>query len=251
MAQNYQEVVYLKNGSIIRGVVIEQIPDTSLKVKTADGSIFAYSMSEVEKIAKEETTEATNYNGSKSQISWNVKAGMNMSNWSGDTGEDTKVKIGYKVGVGMECALDKTWSIQPSLFFTTKGVKASGEVDSYPVDITVNQMYLELPVNVQARLPLTDGMNILLAAGPYFAYGIAGKSTADYNSNGQTITVKSDTFGDDGLKRFDAGLGLGVSLEIKKVIIGLDGQWGLTKLADSEGDTPKNINFGLTVGYRF
>lgn len=60
MAQNYTEVVYLKNGSIIRGVVIEQVPNKSLKIKTADGSIFAYPMEEVEKITKEMTyTKAT------------------------------------------------------------------------------------------------------------------------------------------------------------------------------------------------
>lgn len=52
-AQNLQEVVYLKNGSIIRGVIIEQIPGESLKIQTPDGSIFAYNMGEVEKMTKE------------------------------------------------------------------------------------------------------------------------------------------------------------------------------------------------------
>lgn len=62
MAQNsYTEVVYLKNGSIIRGVVVEQVPNVSLKIKTADGSIFAYPMAEVEKITKEENTAINSY----------------------------------------------------------------------------------------------------------------------------------------------------------------------------------------------
>ena len=53
-AQNrYQEVVYLKDGSIVRGIVIEQVPNASLKIKTADGSIFAYPMTEVKRITKE------------------------------------------------------------------------------------------------------------------------------------------------------------------------------------------------------
>ena len=52
-AQNMQEVVYLKNGSVVRGVIIEQIPNRSVKIKTADGSIFAYNMSEVVRITKE------------------------------------------------------------------------------------------------------------------------------------------------------------------------------------------------------
>ena len=31
-AQNYSEVVYLKNGSVIRGLIVEQIPDVSIKI---------------------------------------------------------------------------------------------------------------------------------------------------------------------------------------------------------------------------
>lgn len=57
MAQKMQEVVYLKNGSIIKGVVIEQIPGQSLKIRTTDGNTFAYPMAEVEKITKEETKD--------------------------------------------------------------------------------------------------------------------------------------------------------------------------------------------------
>jgi hypothetical protein len=54
-AQSYNDdIVYLKNGSIIRGVVIELTPNQSLKIKTADGSLFVYNVSDVEKIAKEE-----------------------------------------------------------------------------------------------------------------------------------------------------------------------------------------------------
>ncbi|MDC8001627.1 hypothetical protein POV26_11305 [Aequorivita todarodis] len=55
IAQNhYQDVVYLKNGSIIRGVVIEQVPNESIKIETADKSIFVYQMDEIQKITKEE-----------------------------------------------------------------------------------------------------------------------------------------------------------------------------------------------------
>ena len=64
-AQTMQEVVYLKNGSIIKGIVIEQIPGASLKIQTYDGSIFVYPMSEVEKITKELATRQRNHNNTK------------------------------------------------------------------------------------------------------------------------------------------------------------------------------------------
>lgn len=51
--QNYQDVVRLKNGSIIRGVIVEQVPNQSIKVETSDKNVFVYKMDEIEKITKE------------------------------------------------------------------------------------------------------------------------------------------------------------------------------------------------------
>jgi hypothetical protein len=51
--RNLQDVVYLKNGDVVRGVIIEQIPNISLKIQTKDKSIFNYNFSEIEKITKE------------------------------------------------------------------------------------------------------------------------------------------------------------------------------------------------------
>lgn len=51
---DYQDVVYLKNGSIIRGIVIEQIPLQSLKIEAVGGSVFVFSFDEIEKITKEQ-----------------------------------------------------------------------------------------------------------------------------------------------------------------------------------------------------
>lgn len=52
-AQSHVDVVYLKDGSVIRGLVVEQIPDKSIKIETYDGSLFVYNMDQVEKITKE------------------------------------------------------------------------------------------------------------------------------------------------------------------------------------------------------
>lgn len=53
-SQEYLDVVYLKNGSIIKGNIVELIPNESVKLKTADGSLFVFTMDEIEKIDKEE-----------------------------------------------------------------------------------------------------------------------------------------------------------------------------------------------------
>lgn len=36
-------------------------------------------------------------------------------------------------------------------------------------------MYLEIPVLAAARFAVTDNQNVVVKAGPYFAFGVAGK----------------------------------------------------------------------------
>lgn len=167
---------------------------------------------------------------SYSQISWNAKVGMNLSNLTGDA--DTDLKVGFQAGVGMEYQFTELWSLQPSLMYTTKGAKFDGE--------KINPLYLELPVFAAARLPIADSQNIVLKAGPYFAYGVGGKAAG----------VK--VFDKDGLdaNRFDFGLGFGVAYEIDRIFVDLTGEFGLTKFNDVSG-SPKNINFAIGVGYKF
>ncbi|MGB1206954.1 MAG: hypothetical protein ACPG5B_15015 [Chitinophagales bacterium] len=47
------DVVYLKNGSIIKGNIIELLPSKSVKIELLDGSIFVFEMETVVKIAEE------------------------------------------------------------------------------------------------------------------------------------------------------------------------------------------------------
>lgn len=83
-AQNYKEVVYLKNGSIIKGIIVEQVPNISLKIQTADGSLFVYKMSEVEKVTKE-VVEARR---------------LNQFNKKSAKGYKGFVETGYSLGIG-------------------------------------------------------------------------------------------------------------------------------------------------------
>lgn len=181
---------------------------------------------------------------SYSQISWNAKVGMNMSNYTGDM--KTDMKIGFNVGVGMEYQFSEMWSIQPSLMLTQKGakIKEDGETMKF------NPMYLEIPVLAAARFAVADNQNIVVKAGPYFAFGVAGKVKVGDD--------KTDFFGDGddqfGGKRFDCGIGVGVAYEIGKFFVGLDGEFGFTNVVDFKSDeisNPKNMNFSIGVGYKF
>ena len=82
---NYQDVIYLKNGSIIRGVIIEQVPNKSIKIETADRSVFVYQMNEIEKLTRE--AEQRNRGGSFSDSGLQV-------------GYKGIVELGYQIGTG-------------------------------------------------------------------------------------------------------------------------------------------------------
>lgn len=57
--QGMEDVVYLNNGSILRGIIIEQVPNKSLKVQIAGGSVFHIELNEVTRITKEPPTAAS------------------------------------------------------------------------------------------------------------------------------------------------------------------------------------------------
>jgi hypothetical protein len=56
-AQEPKDVVYLKNGSVIRGI-LQETSDEKIKIETSEGNVFVFSMDEVEKILKENSDAA-------------------------------------------------------------------------------------------------------------------------------------------------------------------------------------------------
>jgi hypothetical protein len=48
--ERHSNIIFLKNGSIIKGYVIEIIPDSTTKIRTTDGSLFVFNNDELLKI---------------------------------------------------------------------------------------------------------------------------------------------------------------------------------------------------------
>jgi len=62
--KNY-DYTYLKNGSMIKGRIIELVPSGIVKIRMVDGSIFVYDMAEVEKLVFH--TEDADFSNPKTQ----------------------------------------------------------------------------------------------------------------------------------------------------------------------------------------
>ena len=61
MAQEgMEDVVYLKNGNIYRGIIIEQVPGQTMKVQTIGGNVFTVEIAEIAKITKENKIATVN-----------------------------------------------------------------------------------------------------------------------------------------------------------------------------------------------
>lgn len=78
IAMAASETVYLKNGSVIKGDIIEQVPGQSLKIRTADGSMFVYSIGEIERISNE-SNAGSNEKGHRG-LDFGIDAGVDIMN---------------------------------------------------------------------------------------------------------------------------------------------------------------------------
>lgn len=204
------------------------------------------------------------------QVKFNVQAGASLTSIT--KSKDYEPKIGYRIGVGMEVPIDKTWSFQTTLFFLNKSFSydksemfgplpflTEYSMIKYLMDSRINALYLQLPLEIAARILLHNQCSLKLSAGPYISYGIGGKSWTRFSTipidnhyaKSATLTVpvhqvsrnEKSTFSHGGLKRFDLGLTLGADFEYKRLFVGGAFEYGLTPITT---DIPKNTLDYLT-----
>ncbi|WP_303031148.1 porin family protein [uncultured Duncaniella sp.] len=190
------------------------------------------------------------------QVTWNLKGGLGISScrYSDGGNEDGKTHFVGKIGAGLEYPLSSNFSLMPSAEFALKGAKwaFTEEYESYEDKLDI--YYFQIPVLAAYRFNLTDRLNLVLKAGPYFAFGMAGSGKAKYEYNGESESQSLDIFKDLGAKRFEAGLDFGIDFEFQRFVVGAEYEFGLTPLAKEEGKDGfelKNSAFYVTVGYKF
>jgi hypothetical protein len=197
-------------------------------------------------------------------VRFGVKAGVNLSNFTGDLYQDAKNRVGFNAGITMDYAFTENWYLMTGLEFTTKGAKAVFTesipgVASAKETYKMSPSYLELPIHAGYKLGLSESTNLVLHAGPYLAYGLGGKVKYDGKSvseNGVSqASAESNFFGKDGMaNRFDFGLGIGAGLEFGNIGVDLGYDFGLvniTKKMEGIKPTTRTANAYLSVGYKF
>ena len=186
-------------------------------------------------------------------LKWGVMAGMNVSKYT-ITGFDSR--IGFHAGVKAELGLSQEASgayMDFAALLTLKGAKIDG---GSIASIKFNPYYLEVPVHVGYKYAVNDDFALFGNVGPYIAVGLFGKAKAKVDGNIadleelDTDSASEDIFGDDGLKRFDFGLGLKAGVEFsKKYQLAISYDFGLVEVAKDLG--MKNRNLMISLGYMF
>lgn len=211
---------------------------------------------------------ATSAVRAQSPISFYAEAGIGTSRLYGKhSGSDTQ--IACKAGIGAEYALNKTWALRSALEFVSIGGR--DDMD-YVRNAGMNELYLQIPVRVAARLPLGKDYHASLNVGPYIACGVGGKTSGSipYYYSGSSADgnrrFKMDTFGcvlenNAGNRRLDGGIVVGIALEYRRLVIGAEAQVGLVKVNQQlrqvidtdefHNYLPRNFASFFTVGYKF
>ena len=181
---------------------------------------------------------------SDAPISLGVRAGLNLSTLTGDNTDGFKTGVGFNAGVNVEIPVFQSLSIQTGLYLTNKVAK----MEEGDYKMTQNKMYLQIPVQASYRYNFSDNMQWQVNAGPYIAYGIAGKTKDE--EMGESIEYNS--FSDEGgLKKLDLGLALGTGVTFSNIFVGVNYELGLTKINDQGSGSIKNSNLSINVGYNF
>ncbi|MFT3824102.1 MAG: porin family protein [Chitinophagaceae bacterium] len=177
---------------------------------------------------------ATSLLSAKAQVKFGVKAGANISNWTGDV-EDTKSKVGLNVGAYAKIPLFASFSLNPEVYFSGQGVK--GEESG--VDVKYNTNYINIPVLFQYN----HASGFFAHTGPQIGILLSAKEKAEDVS----VDVKEYLKKADFAWAFGAGyitkLGLGINVRYNL---------GLANVLDESGETSvKNSVFQVGLLYQF
>jgi hypothetical protein len=212
-------------------------------------------------------------NSSSANAAW-LKGGVNFANVSYNSDgevDDANLLTSFHVGILGDISMNKYLAIQPGILFTGKGSKIQrgtpGDLTYFKA--TVNPYYIEIPVNIALKLPISKESNFFIGAGPYIAMGVGGKRKIEGKNVGlaysskEKIEYSSDdpsTFNNEEgtglgvMRRFDYGLNATAGFQLDGGMIALNYGYGLAKLQSGSNSSEDNDNkhrvLSISVGFK-
>lgn len=191
-----------------------------------------------------------NQRKSGTELTFGVKAGLNLSNVYDNQGENFVAtgKFGFAGGGFVTIPLNEYFAVQPEVLFSQKGFKGTGTLlgSNYNYERTTN--FLDVPILVAFR-PIKF---VTIVFGPQFSFLMSEKNT--FNS-AFVNTLQEQQFTNDNIRKNIFGLTGGADLNVTdNAVIGLRAGWDLQQNnGDGTSTTPryKNVWYQLSAGYRF
>ncbi len=196
------------------------------------------------------------------EIKYGAKAGMILSAISQtpiEWEEEKSLKPGFTGGVFLNYAINESFSLQPELLYTQKGVGGSLYEGIINVDLTASFDYFELPVLAIYAFSTKGDLKPFIYGGPGFAYNLSSELEVSALIFSGAIDFSSLTHTTDFI--FVAGAGFEYTLGGGTLILDARFQLGFTNVLLSgdfeiNGSTQtiseddfKNFGFALMVGY--
>jgi hypothetical protein len=198
------------------------------------------------------------------------KAGPNAANMTIDNGgtiNDRRSVPAWHAGVFVDIPLLPVISLQPAVLLNSKGSKytvGDDESGNY-TEISTRPLYVEVPVNVIAKIPLPNKVKLFAGAGPYMAVGVGGKNKLEgkllgasfsrndkieYSNDGPSTGTNGSSYNGN-LKRFDFGLNFLAGIEISHLMLSANYGYGLVNIKPGSGSNNskyQNRVFALSIG---
>jgi hypothetical protein len=171
-------------------------------------------------------------------------------------------KLGVRVGYNYTCALDAVsldvkwkqsanfgivadfpykgnWIIRPGIYLTGKGFKMRVQDIDY---CNRSYNYLEAPLLAVYQKSISEKSNFELQFGPYFSYGVYGKSGCGHFFNYELCIETFDYY-----KHFDWGVNAGLGINVSHIYFGIAYDFGFVSIVDHA----LNHCFMANLGYNF
>jgi hypothetical protein len=177
------------------------------------------------------------------QISFGVKAGLNLANLYNDE-EDSNPEFipTFQAGGLVEIGLTNSLAIQTGLSLQGKGAKEEATFLGETIKTSINLLYLQVPAHL-----LYKGNGFFVGAGPYFGYCLSGKGkvTIGGETDSEDLSIGSSV--EDDISGLDFGVGIQAGASFGAIRVGAGYDLGLANLIpkDAQDQTDVSIRNGV------
>jgi hypothetical protein len=195
-----EHAIYLKDGTVVKGKILEVAPGETVRIRTSDGQVQTYDVKDVDKIMKRKARSGSSSSSSSSS------SRFELSLLGGYGSHDIyKVGLGARIGYvfsnGFYAGLSGAYHL---------GTTESAQLIGYTLSATANSIYVGPELGYDVRLGFGTSLRPYVNGGYYGAHAtVSGFGTSGTNSE----------------SRFYVAPGLLLQFAAGPFLIGADGRY--------------------------